>query len=92
MDKEKIKNVLIKKIPKNQVFMDEPMSRHTSFKIGGNADLFVKIKNVNELIYAINFARENGINVTVIGNGSNILVKDNGIRGIVLKIEIDNML
>ncbi len=91
MDKEKIKNILIKKMPENQVFIDEPMSKHTSFKIGGNADFFIKIKNIDQLIYVINIAKENGINITVIGNGSNILVKDNGIRGMVLKIEIDNI-
>ena len=91
MEKAKIMDVLIEKIPENQVFIDEPMSEHTSFKIGGNADLFVKIKNIDELIYAINIAKTNKIEVTVIGNGSNILVKDNGIRGMVLKIEIDNI-
>ena len=91
MDKEKIKNILIKKMPENQVFIDEPMSKHTSFKIGGNADFFIKIKNIDQLIYVINIAKENEINITVIGNGSNILVKDNGIRGMVLKIEIDNI-
>lgn len=91
MDKEKLKDILINKIPENQVFMDEPMSKHTSFKIGGNADFFIKIKKIDELIYVINIAKDNGINITVIGNGSNILVKDNGIRGIVLKIEIDNI-
>lgn len=91
MDKEKIKNILIKKMPENQVFIDEPMSKHTSFKIGGNADFFIKIKNIDQLIYVINIAKDNGINITVIGNGSNILVKDNGIRGMVLKIEIDNI-
>ena len=47
MDKEKIKNILIKKMPENQVFIDEPMSKHTSFKIGGNADFFIKIKRLD---------------------------------------------
>ena len=91
MDKLKIKTVLEDKIPCSQISIDEPMKKHTSFKIGGNADIFVRIKCVAELIYAVNVAKINKINITVIGNGSNILVKDNGIRGLVLKIEIDNI-
>lgn len=87
MDKERIQKVLTKEIPEEQIFLDEPMSRHTSFKIGGNADIFISVKNIKELKYIIKIAKKEKIHLTIIGNGSNVLVKDNGIRGIVLKID-----
>lgn len=91
MDKEKIQKILTKEIPENQIFVDEPMSKHTSFKIGGNADIFVKVKNMKELKYLIKIAKKEEIHLTIIGNGSNVLVKDKGIRGIVLKIEFEEI-
>ncbi len=60
------------------------MSSHTSFKIGGAAEYFVEPSSAEELGCVIIAAKENGIPVTVIGNGSNLLVSDDGIRGIVL--------
>ena len=80
-----IYNQLIKKINKSQVLMSEPMSKHTSFKIGGPADFFVKIKRVPELQYILEMAKDEDLPVTIIGNGTNLLVKDSGIRGIVVK-------
>lgn len=71
--------------------MDEPMKNHTTFKIGGNADVFVKVSDLNTFIKLLKFVKENNIELTVIGNGSNILVKDNGIRGIVLKLDFRNI-
>jgi UDP-N-acetylmuramate dehydrogenase len=67
---------------------NEPMKNHTSFKIGGTADLFITIKTVEELKNVLQLANKTNQNITIIGNGSNLLVKDNGIRGIVLKIDI----
>ena len=80
---------LTKEIPSEQIYMNEPMSKHTTFKVGGNADIFVKVKNIEELKYVIKIAKKNNIRVYIIGNGSNILVKDKGIRGIVVKIEFE---
>lgn len=82
---EKIYNEMLKFLDKEQIYLNEPMSKHTTFKIGGPADIFVKTKNVNELKNVIELARENNIQITLIGNGSNLLVKDGGIRGIVIK-------
>ena len=48
-----IYNNLIKIINKDRVCLNEPMSKHTSFKIGGNADIFIKVENIEELKYAI---------------------------------------
>lgn len=91
MDKAKIESILTKEIPDNQIYIDEPMKKHTSFKIGGLADIFVKVKSIDELKYVIKVAKEENICVTVIGNGTNILVKDNGIRGIVVKLEFNDI-
>ncbi len=64
------------------------MKPHTSFKIGGTADLFIKVETEEELIQVLEYAKEKELPITIIGNGSNILVSDNGIRGIVIKIDI----
>ena len=64
---------------------DAPMSEHTSFKTGGNADILAFPHNTQCLADIICFARENKVPFTVIGNGSNLLVSDGGIRGIVIK-------
>lgn len=73
---EYIYSELIKKINKNRVYQKEPMSKHTTFKIGGPADIFVKVETIDELKYVIEKCKEKSIPVTVIGNGSNILIKD----------------
>lgn len=65
------------------------MKLHTSFKIGGIADIFVTANNIDEIKDILKFSKEYNVPLTIIGNGSNLLVKDNGIRGIVLKINID---
>ena len=84
-------NELTKVISPTRIYMNEPMKKYTSFKVGGNADFLIKVKDVKELMYAIKIADKYYLPVTIIGNGSNILVKDNGITGIVIKIEFDNM-
>lgn len=67
------------------VKQNEPMKNHTSFKIGGNADYFVQVNSIDELEKVANLARVNNIKLYVIGNGTNIIVTDKGIRGIVVK-------
>lgn len=90
MANSQIYKYLIEKIDENQIMQNEPMKKHTSFKIGGNAEYFVKAKNVEEIQFILNLCNTQNIPLTIVGNGSNILVKDNGIKGIVLKIDIDN--
>lgn len=82
-------NEIEKIILKDKIYINEPMSKHTSFKIGGPAECFIKVQTVEELKSILKFSKENDIHLTIIGNGSNILVSDEGIKGIVLKIEID---
>lgn len=67
-----------------QLVYNEPMSRHTSFKIGGNADMFVSVTSKEQLVSLIKAAK--GTPFMIIGNGSNMLVGDKGIRGLVIQI------
>ena len=69
-----------------QLIENESMSRHTTFKIGGDADMFVSVESIDELIALIRLAKEKNVEYTVIGNGSNLLVGDRGIRGLVIEI------
>ena len=68
------------------LLIDEPMSRHTSFKIGGPADLMAMPSNEEELCKLLKSAEEHNVPVTLVGNGSNLLVRDKGIRGLVIKL------
>ena len=86
MEKQKIYELLTNEIKEGIVKIDESMKKHTNFKIGGNADIFVIAKNIEEIKYIIKFSKENSIPLTILGNGSNVLVSDKGIRGIVLQI------
>ena len=70
---------------KENVKYNEPMSKHTSFKVGGNADIFVMVDSEENLIKVIKFAKKESLPITVVGNGTNLLVKDGGIRGLVIK-------
>ena len=86
MDIVNIKNLELEKRLKNSVISyNEPMSKHTSFKTGGPCDAFIEILNNEDLLTVFSIAREKDIPITVIGNGSNLLVKDSGIDGIVIK-------
>lgn len=69
---------------KDSVKFDEPMSRHTHFKVGGPADAFVAPESREDLIQLVTWTDSKGIPLLIIGNGTNLLVKDNGIRGIVV--------
>lgn len=86
MEKQKIYELLTNEIKQGIVKIDEPMRKHTNFKIGGNADVFVIAKNIEEIKCVIKFSKENNILLTILGNGSNVLVSDKGIRGIVLQV------
>lgn len=68
-----------------KVSLEEPMWRHTSIRIGGPADLFCEVYSVRELLAAVDAARQEGVQYTVVGGGSNVLVSDAGIRGLVIK-------
>jgi UDP-N-acetylmuramate dehydrogenase len=63
---------------------NEPMAKHTTFKIGGPAEVFIRPSTINECIDIIKYSRENGKKLTVLGGCSNVLVRDAGIEGVVL--------
>ncbi len=69
---------------KNSVRFDESMSKHTSLRVGGAADAFVMPEKPEELVDLIRWCRQKDIPFLVIGDGTNLLVKDSGIRGIVI--------
>lgn len=75
-------------VDKKNILKNEPMSKHTSFRIGGNADYFLIINSIDELKNVLYFAKTNNIQTTIIGNGTNLLVTESGIRGIVLKLNL----
>ena len=76
---------LIKCIPEENVLKHEMMSKHTSFKVGGPADLFIMIQTMSQLREAIKILKHEKIEYKIIGNGSNILVKDEGYRGAIIR-------
>lgn len=86
-----IHSKLVEIIDKNRIFQNEMMKKHTSFKIGGPADFFIIIESVEELKAVLKFAKELDIPVTCIGNGSNLLIKDNGIRGLTIKLDFKDL-
>ncbi len=65
---------------------DEPLARHTSFRIGGPSDLLAMPDTEGELALVVRAAAAHGVPVTVLGGGSNVLVGDGGIRGVVVKL------
>lgn len=73
------------------ILYNEPISKHTSFKIGGPADVFIKATSVDTIKKVVEIANSNNIPLHIIGNGSNVLVKDEGVRGIVLKPQLTDV-
>lgn len=68
---------------------NEPMSKHTSFKIGGNADAYIKVNNLSKLSTILKECKDSDVDYMILGNGSNVLVSDEGIRGVVIRLDGD---
>ena len=79
---DKLNNV----IAKDSILIDEPMSRHTTVRVGGPADFFVTPKAKEEVRDVIRICKEAGMPYYIIGNGSNLLVSDAGYRGVIVQI------
>lgn len=73
-------------VPAERVLRDEPMSRHTSFRIGGPAAAFVTVNDEEELSSVMKTVSGSGTEYMIIGNGSNLLVSDEGYPGIMIKL------
>ena len=82
---------LKKIIPEENIKINEPMSKHTSFKTGGPAEIYIIGKTLEQIQAVLKYSNQNNIQLYIIGNGSNLLVSDEGIKGIVLKIAVDNI-
>ena len=80
---------LIDILQKNNIpyVLDEPMSAHTTFKIGGAADVLITVSSIDELKTTVAACKENGTPYMILGNGSNLLVSDAGIKGAVILLD-----
>lgn len=78
---------LIKKLDPQNVKIDELLSLHTMTRMGGVADLFVTPETEDQAAFVVQYAYKNKIPILLIGNGSNMVVRDGGVRGIVLRLE-----
>jgi len=83
---EKVYERLAEKIPAVRIRKNESMAKHTSFKIGGPADLMVLPSDIEELRHVLKVCKETGIDFYIMGNGTNLLVRDKGFRGVIMKI------
>lgn len=73
-------------VPKENILFDEPMCRHTTFRVGGEAQCFVRISDREQLRQIVPYLQQVEIPFFILGNGSNLLVGDKGYRGVVLQI------
>lgn len=69
-----------------KVFLNEDMSKHSSFKTGGKADIFIAPSSKEEIIECVRYIESVGVPLTMVGNGTNLLVRDKGIRGVVMSL------
>ena len=89
MNIKQIAKDLAKDLETSVILINEPMKKHTSFKVGGIADIYIKAKQIHDIKKILQYVKKNNIPLTIIGNGSNILVTDKGIRGIVLEVAVN---
>ena len=74
-------------VGEENVLVDEPMSEHTTFEVGGPADLFVTPEDIDEVREVVSAVRESGENYFLLGRGSDLLVSDAGYRGVIIALE-----
>lgn len=89
MTTEHIIKTLTKAIPSLAILRDEPMKNHCTFRIGGPAELFLQPRGEAELVESLAALRSMGVTPTIIGKGSNILVRDEGIKGVTVQLGED---
>ncbi|NQV89462.1 MAG: UDP-N-acetylmuramate dehydrogenase [Parcubacteria group bacterium] len=76
----------LKLIVGSRLSENEPMSKHTNFRIGGPAKWFVEVRTIEEIVHVLKIAKDEGLKTFVFGGGSNLLVNDDGFDGIVIKM------
>ena len=85
--KEDMRQKFIEILGNNRVLFDEPMSQHTTFRIGGPADVFVMPENYEQIREVLRLCKEEKLPFFVLGNGSNLLVSDSGYRGVIIQMD-----
>lgn len=86
MISQAVKEALQKFVPADSILFNEPLKKHTTFRVGGEADCVVKIENAGQLSDVLHYLSVVEIPFFIMGNGSNLLVSDKGYRGVVLQI------
>ncbi len=86
MVSEAVVQALRKFVPEENICLQESMASHTTFRIGGLADCFMQLENTEQLIKVRKYLSQVGVPFFVLGNGSNLLVSDEGFRGVILQI------
>lgn len=80
-----VQDVLASYVPKEHLFLKEPMKKHTTFQVGGEADCLLQIEKEEELAAVLHYLNQLEMPYLILGNGSNLLVSDRGYQGVVLK-------
>ena len=83
---QNIYHQMIRIIDKERVLIDEPMKKHTTFRVGGNADYFVMPRTTKEVQQLVALCKKEKLPYYILGNGSNLLVGDKGYRGVIIQI------
>ena len=84
---EEIKQKFCREFGTDRVLLEEPMKRHTTFRIGGPAEVFVMPENLEEVQRILEICRTEDLPYFILGNGSNLLVSDRGYRGVVIQLD-----
>ena len=82
---------LVERLADSPVHFDAPMAAWTTMKVGGPADALVEGKSEKDILAAMRFAKEKGLPLFIMGKGSNLIVRDGGIRGVVLLVALDKL-
>ncbi|MCJ7646930.1 UDP-N-acetylmuramate dehydrogenase [bacterium] len=77
----------LRRLVGNRVKVDEPLSRHTSFRIGGPARYFLELRNIEELTDVIEFSQREKLDFFILGEGTNVLFSDEGFNGFVIRLK-----
>ena len=77
-------------LEKDEIFENEMMNMHTTFELGGPAKFFIKPKSINKIIKVLQLCKEYSIEYFILGNGSNLLVSDEGYDGLIINIHEEN--
>jgi len=91
MTTESLSARLQARVPGLAVLEHEPLSRHTTLQVGGPADWFVDVRSVDDLVGVLEVARDANVPITLLGGGSNVIVSDSGIRGVVARLRLTSV-